>query len=121
MGERKVYIIRKDGVMVPVPDDYKVWLEEECVRRVGSLNFTPHDEMELFEDKLNRSIHAKKTELAMLRREAGLLLGDMAKLLQISKDGYYKIESGVSFPRLQLALKMAKLFDVSVEELFIVD
>ena len=121
MGERKVYAIRKDGVMVPVPDDYIVRLEEECVRRVGSLNFTPHDEMALFEDKLNRSIHAKKTELAMLRRESGLLLGEMAELMHISKDGYYKIESGASFTRLQLALKMAKFFDVPVEELFIVD
>ena len=120
MGERKVYVI-KNGVMTPVPDDPIVRLEEACIDRVGSLNFTPHDEMALFEDKLNRSIHAKKTELAMLRRGSGLLLGEMAELLQISNGGYYKIESGVSFPRLQLALKMAKLFDVPVEKLFIVD
>ena len=113
MEERKIYIIKND-VMIPVPDNPIARLEEECIYRVGSLNFTPHNEMALFEDKLNRSINAKKTELAMLRRECGLLLGEMTELLHISRDGYYKIESGVSFPRLQLALRMAKLFDVLI-------
>ena len=57
----------------------------------------------------------------MLRRESGLLMNEIAEMLQISKNGYYKIETGVYFPKLPLALKMAKLFSVTVEELFMID
>ena len=120
MENKKIYVI-KNGVTTLMSDDPRVRLEETYVQRVGVLKFTPPEEMEVFEDKLTKSEHAPKRRLAMLRREAGLLMNEIAEMMQISKNGYYKIEAGYSFPKLSLALKLAKLFDVSVEELFMVD
>ncbi|MCH5186539.1 MAG: helix-turn-helix domain-containing protein, partial [Oscillospiraceae bacterium] len=102
-------------------DDPMVKIEKRCIERVGALKFTSYDEMVLFENMLLQSEHVPKTKLAMLRKESGLLLDEIAEILKISKNGYYKIEAGVSFPKLSLALKMAKLFNVTVEELFIIN
>ena len=120
MQNKKVYLI-KDGVKTLMSDDPMVKIEKRCIERVGALKFTSYDEMVLFENMLLQSEHVPKTKLAMLRKESGLLLDEIAEILKISKNGYYKIEAGVSFPKLSLALKMAKLFNVTVEELFIIN
>lgn len=39
-------------------------------------------------------------------------------LLGISKDGYFKIESGATNPKLTMAFKIAKLLGTTVDELF---
>ena len=119
MNERKVYKI-VNGKKIPVSDDPIVRIEETCINRVGELRFTPHDEMTLFENTLTKSMHAKKTALEDYRTSAGLSLSAIAELIGMSKDGYYLIETGVSFPTLPRALRLAKLFGTTVEELFLV-
>ncbi|MCH5210154.1 MAG: helix-turn-helix domain-containing protein [Oscillospiraceae bacterium] len=121
MESKEIYVIDKDGVKTLMTDNPMVKIEKRCIERVGELTFASHDEMVLFENKLLQSEHAPKTKLAMLRKESGLLLDDIAEILKISKNGYYKIEAGVSLPKLPMALKIAKLFHATVEELFVVD
>ena len=120
MNERQVYVIA-NGVMAPAPDDPIDQIEDICIERVGALRFTPHNEMREYEEKISQSKHAIKTILCEYREAAGLNVSFIAKILGISPNGYHNIESGVSYPQLPLALKIAKLFDSSVEELFVVE
>lgn len=119
MNERRVYEI-KDGVMTLLPSDPMAIIEHACTERVGSLRFTPHNEMREYEEKISQSKHERKIFLSEYRLAAGLSVRFIAEILGISKVTYHNIESGVSYPQLPLALKIAKLFDTSVEELFVV-
>ncbi len=119
MNERRVYEI-KDGVMTLLPSDPIEIIEHVCTERVGCLRFTPHNEMREYEEKISQSKHAKKFCLYEYRLDAGLSVRCISEILGISKATYHNIESGTSYPQLPLALKMAKLFGTSVEELFVV-
>lgn len=56
--------------------------------------------------------------LEQLRKAAGLTHEDMAKRLGITRQYYGMIERGARTPTLDLALRIAELLGVSVEELF---
>ena len=52
------------------------------------------------------------------RDNCGLLLDEAANLLGISKTYLVKIENGEKDPTLELALKIAKFYKATVDELF---
>jgi len=55
------------------------------------------------------------------RREANLTQTQMAKAVGISVTMYSRIESGKRTPSLETALKIARLLNASVEELFFIN
>ena len=67
---------------------------------------------------LEENSRYKREKLKRLREEKYITIPDMAQLLGMSKDGYFKIESGAIYPRLPLAFKIAKLLQTTVDELF---
>jgi putative transcriptional regulator len=54
-----------------------------------------------------------------LRQDRGLSQGDLAGELQVSRQTVNAIEAGRYLPSLPLALVIARLFDASVEEVFV--
>ena len=55
--------------------------------------------------------------LRELRNETGLTQRDVAEKLGITYQSYQAYELGLTVPTLQNFIKLAKLFDVSLEEL----
>jgi putative transcriptional regulator len=55
------------------------------------------------------------------RTAAGLSQGDLAGALEVSRQTINSIETGRYLPSLTLAIKIARFFDSSVEEIFDVD
>src|SRR3954462_3936954 len=56
--------------------------------------------------------------LGRLRERRGIAAADLAKLAGVSRQTIYAIEAGSYVPNTALALKLARVLDVKVEELF---
>jgi putative transcriptional regulator len=59
--------------------------------------------------------------LKVLRAEADLSQGDLARLLGVSRQTINAVETDKYDPSLPLALRMAKIFGVAVDEIFLDD
>lgn len=93
-------------------------LERLYKRYYDELPFTPHDELEKYIEKLETASHSTHLKLKLLRESKKITIPDMARLLDMSKDGYFKIENGANDPKLKTAFKIAKLLGSTVDELF---
>ncbi|MEP1447278.1 MAG: helix-turn-helix transcriptional regulator [Paraglaciecola sp.] len=62
-----------------------------------------------------------KNRLKVLRAERDWTQADLASALQVSRQTANAIEKGKFDPSLPLAIKIARLFNLTVEEVFIVD
>ena len=62
-----------------------------------------------------------KNKIKRLRKEAGLRQEDMAEKLGVTRQTIIAIENDKYDPTLSLAFKFAKLFDTTVDELFLPD
>ena len=60
-----------------------------------------------------------KNRLKVARAEKNLSQGDLAKLVGVSRQTISQIERGDYSPSVTLALKIAKICEVSVEDIFI--
>lgn len=58
------------------------------------------------------------TKLKILRKEKKLKVQDVAKMLGISRSMVYEIERGTRRPGINTALKISKLFGLSLEEIY---
>ncbi|MCO5387521.1 MULTISPECIES: helix-turn-helix transcriptional regulator [Desulfosporosinus] len=62
-----------------------------------------------------------KNKIKQLRKNKGLRQEDIAVLLNVSRQTIVAIENDKYNPTLELAMKMARLLDTTVEELFILE
>lgn len=62
-----------------------------------------------------------RNRIKELRKEKGLRQEDMATLLSVSRQTIIAIENDKYNPSLELAMKMARLLETKVEELFILE
>ncbi|MCQ1530835.1 helix-turn-helix transcriptional regulator [Lutispora saccharofermentans] len=62
-----------------------------------------------------------KNNIKQLRKDKGLRQEDMAVLLNVSRQTIIAIENNKYNPTLELAMKMARLLDTTIEELFILE
>jgi putative transcriptional regulator len=62
-----------------------------------------------------------KNKIKQLRKNKGLRQEDIALLLNVSRQTIVAIENDKYNPTLELAMKMARLLDTAVEELFILE
>ncbi|SHH95875.1 helix-turn-helix transcriptional regulator [Desulfosporosinus lacus] len=60
-------------------------------------------------------------KIKQLRKNKGLRQEDIAVLLNVSRQTIVAIENDKYNPTLELAMKMARLLDTTVEELFILE
>lgn len=60
-----------------------------------------------------------KNRLRVLRTEQGWSQADLAELLAVSRQTVNAIETGKYDPSLPLAFKIARLFQQSIEEIFL--
>ncbi|MGX7197419.1 helix-turn-helix transcriptional regulator [Enterococcus olivae] len=59
-----------------------------------------------------------KNKIKQLRKEKGLRQEDLAKKLSVTRQTIIAVENDKYNPTLELAMKMAKLLETTVEELF---
>ena len=62
-----------------------------------------------------------KNKIKQLRKAAGLRQEDMAKMLDVSRQSIFAIEKYKYYPTLDLAMKIAKLLKMHVEDIFSLD
>lgn len=62
-----------------------------------------------------------KNKIKKLRKAAGLRQEDMAKMLDVSRQTIIAIENDKYNPTLELAMKIAKLLKMHVEDIFSLD
>ena len=62
-----------------------------------------------------------QNHIKQLRKNKGLRQEDLARELGVSRQTIIAIENDKYNPSLELAMKMAKLLNTTVEELFILD
>ncbi len=62
-----------------------------------------------------------KNKIKQLRKAAGLRQEDMAKMLDVSRQTIIAIENDKYNPTLELAMKIAKLLKIHVEDIFSLD
>ena len=62
-----------------------------------------------------------KNKIKQLRKNKGLRQEDIAMLLNVSRQTIVAIENDKYNPTLELAIKMARLLDTTVEEFFILE
>ena len=62
-----------------------------------------------------------KNKIKQLRKAAGLRQEDMAKLLDVSRQTIIAIENDKYNPTLELAMKIANLLKMHVEDIFSLD
>ena len=62
-----------------------------------------------------------KNKIKQLRKQAGLRQEDMAAQLGVSRQTIIAIENDKYNPTLELAMKIAKLLSLKVEDIFILD
>ena len=62
-----------------------------------------------------------KNEITRLRKERGMTQDDLGRLLQVSRQTIVAIEKGRFNPSLPLAIRVAREFSKSVEEVFHLD
>ena len=60
-----------------------------------------------------------KNELERLRRERGISQEELAKALRVSRQTINALENGRYNPSIQLAFRIARFFELSIEEVFI--
>lgn len=62
-----------------------------------------------------------KNNIKQLRKDRGLRQEDMAASLNVSRQTIIAVENNKYNPTLELAIKMARLLDTTIEELFILE
>ena len=62
-----------------------------------------------------------KNRLKVLRAERDWSQGDLAELLEVSRQSVNAIETGKYDPSLPLAFRIADLFGLTIEEIFLKD
>ena len=62
-----------------------------------------------------------KNNIKQLRKAAGLRQEDMAKTLAVSRQSIIAIENDKYNPTLELAMKIARLLQLNVEEIFVLE
>ena len=62
-----------------------------------------------------------KNNIKQLRKSEGLRQEDMAKILGVSRQTIIAIENDTYNPTLDLAMKVARLLQLHVEEIFILE
>jgi putative transcriptional regulator len=62
-----------------------------------------------------------KNRLRVLRAEKSWSQADLAQRLEVSRQSVNAIETGKFDPSLPLAFRLARLFDMSIEQIFIDD
>lgn len=62
-----------------------------------------------------------KNNIKRLRKNKGLRQEDMAVSLNVSRQTIIAVENNKYNPTLELAMKMARLLDTTIEELFILE
>ena len=62
-----------------------------------------------------------KNNITQLRKSEGLRQEDMAKILGVSRHTIIAIENDKYNPTLELAMKIARLLQLHVEEIFILE
>ncbi|MCC2254103.1 helix-turn-helix transcriptional regulator [Ruminococcus sp. CLA-AA-H200] len=62
-----------------------------------------------------------KNTVKQLRKQAGMRQEDMARLLGVSRQTIIAIENDKYNPTLELAMKIAKLLGLHVDEIFFLD
>ena len=60
-----------------------------------------------------------KNRLEELRKQRGVKQEDLANALEVSRQTIGSLENGRYNPSIQLAFKIARYFDMSIEEIFI--
>ena len=60
-----------------------------------------------------------KNRLEELRKQWGIKQEDLANTLEVSRQTIGSLENGRYTPSIQLAFKIARYFDMSIEEIFI--
>ena len=60
-----------------------------------------------------------KNRLEELRKQRGLKQEDLANALEVSRQTIGSLENGRYNPSIHLAFKIARYFDMSIEEIFI--
>lgn len=60
-----------------------------------------------------------KNCLEKIRKERGVTQEDLANVLEVSRQTIGSLENGRYNPSIQLAFKIAKYFDMLIEEIFI--
>lgn len=108
-----------NGEKTPIPERTpQEKIENACAERVGRVHFTSFKESEEYERKSKEEKFFKRRKIKGYREDCGLLIEEATTLLGISKSYLVKIESGAKDPTLELALKIAKFYKTTVEELF---
>ena len=59
-----------------------------------------------------------QNKIAQLRQERQLLQEDVAKAVEVSRQTMSALEKGSYIPSLLLAMRLARYFEVSIDELF---
>ena len=67
----------------------------------------------------NRKVIALKNIIVQTRQERGIKQDELAKALGVSRQTISSLENGRYDPSILLAHKIAKLFDMSIEEEFL--
>ena len=62
-----------------------------------------------------------KNRIEEIRKERGIRQEELAKLLGVSRQTISSLENGRYNPSILLAYKIAKYFDMTIEEVFIFD
>ena len=60
-----------------------------------------------------------KNRLEELRKQRGIKQEELANVLEVSRQTIGSLENGRYNPSIQLALKIARYFNMSIEEIFI--
>lgn len=60
-----------------------------------------------------------KNLISQIRQERGIRQDELAKALGVSRQTISSLENGRYDPSIQLAYKIAKLFNMSIEEVFL--
>lgn len=119
MENKREICVVVNGEMIPMPQKTpQESIESACAERVGGVYFTTAKELEEYVEKTRNEKHLRKQKLKAYRENCGLLIDEAATLLGISKTYLVKIENGEKDPTLELALKIAKFYKTTVDELF---
>ena len=62
-----------------------------------------------------------KNTIKQFRKDKGLRQEDMAALLNVTRQTIIAVENNKYNPTLELAMKIARLLDTTIEELFILE
>lgn len=73
----------------------------------------------VFSNQVFRREAAMKNRLEELRKQRRIRQEDLANTLEVSRQTIGSLENGRYNPSIQLAFKIARYFDMSIEEIFI--